>query len=169
MIDQRGSIHTDWRNTLQPIWRSPATWRRVLRTMTPRHHMNDPDLILKSLFSNDFSWLWNVVRHLKWSRHLQETASIPSERALNIIMTQIENESNHELEPKLWWIKGSPGIPTGWTPFSQSGDPLPPGGESADLSRCVLNSLSIDVFISSSTEGHLGRSPKISFSFRFIA
>ena len=60
---------------------------------------------------------------------VQEMASIPSERASKTMGTHVENESNDELEPKLSWVKGGPGIQTGGTPSRQSGGPLSPGGE----------------------------------------
>ena len=34
MVDQRGSGSTDWRMGSYAVWRSPVTWRRVLRTIT---------------------------------------------------------------------------------------------------------------------------------------
>ena len=41
----------------------------------------------------------------------------------------VENDSEHGLEPKLSRIKGGPGAQTGGTPSRQSGSPLSPGGE----------------------------------------
>ena len=65
----------------------------------------------------------------KVSRHLPATGLIPSERALKIMGVHIENERNHEVEPQITWDKGVPGHPTGGTPSSQSGGPMPDGGE----------------------------------------
>ena len=40
-----------------------------------------------------------------------------------------ENELFHDLEPKIWWIKGGPGAQTGGWGLGQSGAPWRPGGE----------------------------------------
>ena len=56
-------------------------------------------------------------------------AYISSERALKGIRSHVENETNDELEPKLSWVKGGPGEPTGGTPSRQSGGPRLQGGE----------------------------------------
>ena len=58
-----------------------------------------------------------------------ETAFIPSERASQIIIVDVEFDSFDKLETEISWIKGGPGLQTGGTHSDQSGGPLSPGGE----------------------------------------
>ena len=79
-MGQRGPWPTDRRN---PPWPpegppSPLTWRRVLRTMTPRHHWSGSWSILRSSIFYDFYDFWKTRPCPNISREVRETAWKPS-------------------------------------------------------------------------------------------
>ena len=62
--------------------------------MTPRHHLNDPGLILWSSFFHDFSWFWPNVRYFRM---------IPSSswNKLDTILKYIKNDYDRY---RVWFI-----------------------------------------------------------------
>ena len=97
--------------------------------MTPRHHLNDPRLILWWSIFHDFSW---------FSPSVPSFGMIPTSsgnkvdtiwKSIKIIIIQIKNDSLGYDEPLIAWVKGVTGMPTGGTPSDCYGCRMSPGGE----------------------------------------
>ena len=57
------------------------------------------------------------------------TCVLEEKASHQIMKTHVENDPNPELEPKISYVKGSPGNLGRGTPTGHSGAPLSPGGE----------------------------------------
>ena len=99
-----------------PYWHLDITWM-----ILSRFHDH-----LFFMISHDLA---RTCHYCKGSHHRTGMALISSERALKTMVINIENESDHELHPKLWRVKVGPGPQTGGTPLRQFGSRLLPEGE----------------------------------------
>ena len=103
-------------------------WRRIRFCYSQNHICSISCRNLENLKIRPMI-LTKTRRHHKGSCPLTETASIPYESLLKMIMTHVEFFSIGKLEPEISLVKGVRGYQTGGTPSRQSGGHLPPGGE----------------------------------------
>ena len=97
--------------------------------MTPRHHLNDPWLILRTSIFRDFAHFLKSGPVSQWIHQDTDMGLAPSERALKIMGIHLRDHSFDQLGPEISWVKGGPGPHNGGWGHGQSGAPCLPGGE----------------------------------------